>query len=170
MTYLHHASFGICVLGVLVIVFGVFSGLVRFVRAEFCAAHGLAADEARKELRDHAKDQIDANEEAASDLDSIVDAITHGSSNDRADGDDPIGRYREATDGASRLHTEVADALLDLKDESEPGWTRRVDYGRLSVRRLAQGADADQLFDDNQARQCDKYLPAAADLWRHLMF
>ncbi len=37
MDYLHHASFGIGVLGVLVIVFGVLSGLVRFVRAEFFA-------------------------------------------------------------------------------------------------------------------------------------
>ena len=51
MTYLHHASFGIGVLGVLVIVFGVLSGLVRFVRAEFSAARGLAVDEARKQLR-----------------------------------------------------------------------------------------------------------------------
>jgi uncharacterized membrane protein len=51
MEYLHHASFGIGVLGVLVIVFGVLSGLVRFVRAEFSAAHGLVVDEERKKLR-----------------------------------------------------------------------------------------------------------------------
>ena len=51
MDYLHHASFGIGVLGVLVIVLGVLSGLVRFVRAEFCAARGLIVDEERKNLR-----------------------------------------------------------------------------------------------------------------------
>jgi uncharacterized membrane protein len=51
MDYLHHASFGIGVLGVLVIVFGVLSGLVRFVRAEFSAARGLVVDEERKKLR-----------------------------------------------------------------------------------------------------------------------
>jgi uncharacterized membrane protein len=51
MEYLHHASFGIGVLGVLVIVFGVFCGLVRFVRAEFSAARGLSVDEERKQLR-----------------------------------------------------------------------------------------------------------------------
>ena len=51
MTYLHHASFGIGLLGVLVIVFGVLSGLVRFVRAELSAARGFAVDEARKQLR-----------------------------------------------------------------------------------------------------------------------
>jgi uncharacterized membrane protein len=51
MDYLHHASFGIGVLGVLVIVFGVLSGLVRFVRAEFSAARGLTVDEERKKLR-----------------------------------------------------------------------------------------------------------------------
>jgi uncharacterized membrane protein len=51
MDYLHHASFGIGVLGVLVIVFGVLSGLVRFVRAELSAARGLVVDEERKKLR-----------------------------------------------------------------------------------------------------------------------
>jgi uncharacterized membrane protein len=51
MDYLHHASFGIGVLGVLVIIFGVLSGLVRFVRAEFSAARGLVVDEERKRLR-----------------------------------------------------------------------------------------------------------------------
>ncbi len=51
MQYLHHASFGIGVLGVLVIVFGVLCGLVRFVRAEFMAARGLSVDEERKHLR-----------------------------------------------------------------------------------------------------------------------
>ena len=51
MDYLHHTSFGIGVLGVLVIVFGVLSGLVRFVRAEFSAARGLVVDEERKKLR-----------------------------------------------------------------------------------------------------------------------
>jgi uncharacterized membrane protein len=51
MDYLHHASFGIGLLGVLVIVFGVLSGLARFVRAEFSAARGLVMDEERKKLR-----------------------------------------------------------------------------------------------------------------------
>jgi uncharacterized membrane protein len=51
MELLHHASFGIGVLGVLVIVFGVFSGLIRFIRAEFSAVRGLNVDEDRKQLR-----------------------------------------------------------------------------------------------------------------------
>src|SRR5690349_21847697 len=51
MEYLHHASFGIGVLGVLVIVFGVLCGLVRFVRSEFAAARGSSVDEERKQLR-----------------------------------------------------------------------------------------------------------------------
>lgn len=51
MEYLHHTSFGIGVLGVLVICFGVASGLWRFVRSEFNAAHGINVDEARRELR-----------------------------------------------------------------------------------------------------------------------
>src|SRR6266566_7024220 len=51
MEYLHHTSFGIGVLGVLVIVFGVACGLGRFVRAEFRAARGTDVDEDRKRLR-----------------------------------------------------------------------------------------------------------------------
>src|SRR6266542_132555 len=51
MEYLHHASFGIGVLGVLVIVFGVACGLVRFVRAEFRAARGADVEDDRKHLR-----------------------------------------------------------------------------------------------------------------------
>ena len=51
MSYLHHTSFGIGVLGVLVIVFGVASGLARLVRAEISAARGCDVDEARKRLR-----------------------------------------------------------------------------------------------------------------------
>jgi len=51
MGYLHHTSFGIGVLGVLVICFGVASGLVRFVHAEFRAMCGVNVDDARKHLR-----------------------------------------------------------------------------------------------------------------------
>src|SRR6059036_1819613 len=51
MEYLHQTSFGIGILGVLVIVFGVACGLVRFVRAEFRAARGAEVDEDRKRLR-----------------------------------------------------------------------------------------------------------------------
>ena len=50
MEYLHHASFGIGVLGVLVIVFGVGCGLVRFVRAELRARRADVAED-RKRLR-----------------------------------------------------------------------------------------------------------------------
>lgn len=51
MEYLHHTSFGIGVLGVLVIVLGVACGLVRFVRAEFRAAGGADVEDDRKRLR-----------------------------------------------------------------------------------------------------------------------
>ena len=51
MEYLHHASFGIGLLGVLVIVFGVACGLIRFVRSEVRAARRTNVDEERKHLR-----------------------------------------------------------------------------------------------------------------------
>ncbi|MBI3417091.1 MAG: DUF1622 domain-containing protein [Verrucomicrobia bacterium] len=51
MNFLHHASFGIGVLDVLVIVFGVACGLVRFFHAELRAARGTDAEDDRKRLR-----------------------------------------------------------------------------------------------------------------------
>src|ERR1044072_1648860 len=51
MEYLHHTSFSIGVLGVLVIVFGVACGLVRFVRAGLRGARGTDVDQDRKRLR-----------------------------------------------------------------------------------------------------------------------
>src|SRR2546425_621025 len=51
MAYLHHASFGIGVLGVLVIVFGVAGGLVRFLRTEVLSVSGQDVEDARKNLR-----------------------------------------------------------------------------------------------------------------------
>ncbi len=51
MDYLHHTSFGIGVLGVLVICYGVAGGLLRFAHAEFGAMRGANVNEARKHLR-----------------------------------------------------------------------------------------------------------------------
>ena len=51
MEYLHHTSFSIGVLGVSVIVFGVASGLLRFLRSEVLAVRGMNVDEERKRLR-----------------------------------------------------------------------------------------------------------------------
>ena len=51
MNYLHQTSFGIGVLGMLVIVFGVVCGLARFVRAKFLAATGKEIEEDRKCLQ-----------------------------------------------------------------------------------------------------------------------
>src|SRR5262250_1271589 len=51
MSYLHHASFGIGVLGVLIIVFGVAGGMVRFLRAEFLFVRGRDVEDDRKRLR-----------------------------------------------------------------------------------------------------------------------
>jgi uncharacterized membrane protein len=51
MEYLHQTSFGIGVLGVLIIVFGVASGLLRFLRSEILAVRGVNVDEPRKRLR-----------------------------------------------------------------------------------------------------------------------
>jgi len=49
--YLHQTSFAIGVLGVLVIVFGVVAGLVRFIRAEVLSVRGRDVEDDRKRLR-----------------------------------------------------------------------------------------------------------------------
>ena len=51
MNYLHYVSVSIGVLGVLVIVFGILTGLIRLVRAEVKAARGGSMDEDRRRLR-----------------------------------------------------------------------------------------------------------------------
>ena len=51
MSYLQHASFSISVLGVLVIVFGVLCGLLRFLRSELAAMRGGSVESARRKLR-----------------------------------------------------------------------------------------------------------------------
>ena len=51
MEYLHHATFGISVLGVLVIIFGVLCGAVRFLRSEVASARGANVEGERRKLR-----------------------------------------------------------------------------------------------------------------------
>jgi uncharacterized membrane protein len=51
MAYLHHATFGISVLGVLVILFGVARGVMWFVRSEFSATRGANVAPERRNLR-----------------------------------------------------------------------------------------------------------------------
>jgi len=51
MEYLHHATFGMSVLGVLVIIFGVLGGVVRFLHSEVSAVRGSNVEGARRKLR-----------------------------------------------------------------------------------------------------------------------
>ena|SRR5947207_648359 len=51
MEYLHHATFGISVLGVLVIIFGVLCGVIRFLRSELASARGANVEDERRKLR-----------------------------------------------------------------------------------------------------------------------
>lgn len=51
LAYLHHATLGISVLGVLVIMFGVLSGVARFLRSELLSARGTDVQGERRKLR-----------------------------------------------------------------------------------------------------------------------
>src|SRR5437773_8351537 len=51
MEYLHHATFGISLLGVLVIIFGVLCGVMRFLGLETASARGANVENERRKLR-----------------------------------------------------------------------------------------------------------------------
>src|ERR1044072_5078537 len=51
MEYLHHATFGISALGVMIIILGVLGGLVRFVCSEMSAVRGGNVEGDRRRLR-----------------------------------------------------------------------------------------------------------------------
>ena len=110
----------------------------------------------REQLSDAAADQIHDDASASDELDGILDAVENGRGVDDADGPDTPGKFLPASDAARRLHREVAEALVDFKEASEPGWVKRTDSGRLNVRRLTDPyVDADELF--------DRYEPGALD-------
>lgn len=108
-------------------------------------------------LRKNAKSQIEGNEESRGDLDSTMDALDWGrGGGEDAEGERPIGTWMPADDKAKRLRDDVSDALLDIKDEAEPGWQRRTESGRLNVRRvLNPSSDPSEWF--------DKYQPGMLD-------
>lgn len=108
---------------------------------------GRKGESLRRALSDAAAEAIAVNPDAAADLASVLEALRSGPAGDGAVGAERVGTHQPATDAARRLRHEVADALLDLKDAVEPGWMKRTDSGRLNVRRLIGGADADELFD-----------------------
>lgn len=119
-------------------------------------------DDLTKELRNalakEARKQIERDPATSDDLDSVLDALNspHNRAGDLG-GKTPDGTYMPATNRARRLHHEVGDSLLDLKDESEPGWLKRVESGRLNVRRLllSPQLDPEQLFDRYEPGQMD---------------
>lgn len=51
MNYLHHLSFAVSVVGVLVIILGILTGLARFIHSEFLSLRGNDVSTARQELR-----------------------------------------------------------------------------------------------------------------------
>jgi uncharacterized sporulation protein YeaH/YhbH (DUF444 family) len=115
----------------------------------------LTEDDIKKMLEDAVKDMINNDAETKDDLDAVSDALDQPRGQTEAEGGMPVGRTLTATERAQRLWHEVGDALLDLKDRSEPAWIKRVDSGRLNVGRLAQGCDPDELFDRYEPGQMD---------------
>ena len=110
----------------------------------------------KDDLRQQASDGLTHDEDAKADLDSILDAILAGHGQENVEGQRAEGEWCEATDTARRLHWEVGEALLDLKDETEPGWVKGVSNGRLNIRRLLNpNVDVDTLFDRYDPGQYD---------------
>ena len=106
-------------------------------------------------LKGEAERGLEDDVDVKSDIDAVMDALEHGHGTDEAEGDSTQGEFQEVSDAARRLHHEVGDALLDLKDQSEPGWVKRTDGGRLNVRRLVVDTDPEFLFDRYEPGQMD---------------
>ena len=118
-----------------------------------------------EELLDEAERNMESDDDVKADIEAVLDALDYGHGTDDAEGDSTQGQFHEVSDAARRLHYTVSDALLDLKDQSEPGWVKRTDSGRLNVRRLLVGrvadpdvdmpVDPDTLFDRYEPGQMD---------------
>jgi len=112
-------------------------------------------DATKKKLAADADEQLKDNEATRKDLQDVLDSLDHSRGAGDAMGDAANGRWVSVSDSARKLQREVGDSLLDLKDESEPGWVRRVERGRLSIRRYIQGAPTGELFDRFEPGQMD---------------
>lgn len=102
----------------------------------------------KRQLKQDARHEIDHDPKQHDEVKEVLDALDYGRPGDEAEGDPSIGKYGDASDAAHRLHHEVGDALLELQAESDPGWERYVDSGRLKPIRLMQKQiDPERLFD-----------------------
>ena len=115
----------------------------------------LDEDAIRKLLEEAVKDIVEHDEETAKDLDNVEDALDQARNGGEVEGGTPVGRMIGVTDRARFLWHDVGDALLDLKEKSEPAWIKRVDNGRLNVGRYVTGCDDDELFDRYEPGQMD---------------
>ena len=111
----------------------------------------------KKRLRDEAEEQTQEDAEAKKDLNDVLDALDHGRTQGEAKGEHSAGNYVDVSSDARRLYDEVSRELMDLKDECEPGWNKRVASGRLNVRRLLNShvVDPDTLYDRYEPGQVD---------------
>jgi hypothetical protein len=94
----------------------------------------MSTKDIRAALQEAAKQQLEDDEESKREIANIFDVLINGGLAGDVDGEPPEGRFIEVTDRARSLRHEVGDALLDLKDQSEPGWLKRTDSGRFMVR------------------------------------
>jgi hypothetical protein len=113
--------------------------------------------DARKQLKDAAEKQIGDDPATAKDLADILDVLKNGRAGGAGvEGIESAGERKPVSDNARRLHREVADALVDLKDANEPGWERRTNSGRLDVLRvLNPQSDPDAWFDRYEPGRLD---------------
>jgi hypothetical protein len=114
-------------------------------------------DDLRKQLQKAAEKQIGDDPATAKDLQDILDVLKNGRSTGAGiEGARPDGEHKPVSENARRLHREVADALVDLKNANEPGWDRRTTSGRLNVSRvLNPKSDPDAWFDRYEPGRLD---------------
>jgi hypothetical protein len=108
-------------------------------------------------LAQQVADDLAGDADVKADLEQVREAIdTAGATGDTV-GDLAVGEWGDATTSAMLLEREVSEALLDIKAETESGWTRRTESGRFNARRWATQPvlDPESVF--------DRYDPGALD-------
>ena len=118
MEYLHHATFGISVLGVLVIIFGVLCGVMRFLRSELASVRGANVEDDRRKLTENPLRLFDSK-------DPGVRAALEGAPRSMDFLDEDSRRHH---DEVRRL---LADAGIPFTDD--PSLVRGLDYYTRTV-------------------------------------
>jgi hypothetical protein len=121
------------------------------------AGEGAGNQSVAAALGQQVADELAGDTDVQADLDQVRQAIDTAGGSGETVGATAVGEWGDATTSAMLLEREVSEHLLDIKAETESGWTRRTESGRFNARRWATQPvlDPESVF--------DRYDPGALD-------